>query len=128
VANGVTSDQIKAAIAAAFAYPQVSVNVLEATFQKAPSPLSATPVAQAAGPLAHAGLALLAALALLLGLALPLGRRIAAVNVNAFLPAPPRTPLPVALPPREFIELRDQAAENVPGVARLLQSWADDNE
>jgi len=128
LAKGVTTDQVKAALAGAFAYPQVSVNVLAVDFTKAPPPLSATPLVQAAGPLAHAGLALLAALALLFGLALPLGKRISAVNVSAFLPPPPRAPLPVMLPVREFPELREQAAENVPGVARLLQSWAEDNE
>jgi flagellar M-ring protein FliF len=31
-------------------------------------------------------------------------------------------------PPLEFTSLREQAAKNVPGVARLLQSWVDDVE
>jgi flagellar M-ring protein FliF len=34
----------------------------------------------------------------------------------------------MALPPRDFAELRAQAGENVAGVARLLQSWAEENE
>lgn len=127
--KAVTAAQVKAAIAGAFAYPQVSVSVLASPFQKPPASLLAAPMAQAAGKLTQAGLELMAAAALLFGLALPLGRRLAMVNVQTLLsPPPPRPPVPVALPPRDFSELREQAAENIPGVARLLQSWAEDNE
>jgi len=119
---------VKAALAAAFAYPKVSVNVLTAPFIKSPPNVQAQSPVQMAAPLAHAGLELLAALALMLGLALPLGKRIAAVNLDAVLPPPPLPPLPLPAPPRDYPELRDQAAENIPSVARLLQSWAEDNE
>jgi flagellar M-ring protein FliF len=34
----------------------------------------------------------------------------------------------VALPPRDFSDLREQAGGNIPGVARLLQNWAEENE
>jgi flagellar M-ring protein FliF len=106
----------------------VNVNVLAASFQKPQSGLTATPLAAAANPLAHALLEVMAAAALLFGLALPVGRRLANVNIQAFLPPPPPRPVPVVLPPRDFSELRDQAAENVPDVARLLQSWVEENE
>jgi flagellar M-ring protein FliF len=33
---------------------------------------------------------------------------------------------PAIPPPLEFTGLREQAAKNVPGVARLLQSWVDE--
>ena len=127
LAKGVSLDQVKAAIAGGFAYPDVTVHVLAASFRKASSPLLAPPLVRAAGPLTHALLEVMAAAALLFGLALPVGRRLAAVNIQSLLPPPPR-PMPVALPPRDFSELREQAAENIPGVARLLQSWAEDNE
>ncbi len=122
--------QIKAAIAAAFAYPDVTVNVLAAPFQPQPVPLAGAPIIAAANPLAHAVLEVLAAMALLFGLALPTGRRIATVNLRAMLPSPQpaQRPLPIITPPRDFSELRDQASENIPGVARLLQSWAEENE
>ena len=122
--------QIKTAIAAAFAYPSVAVNVLVTPFQKEAAPLVGAPIIAAANPLAHALLEVLAAMALLFGLALPTGRRIANVNLKALsLPQQPlQRPLPVVIPPRDFSELRDQASENIPGVARLLQSWAEENE
>jgi|GEM_PF-1908983 flagellar M-ring protein FliF len=129
--NAVTADQVKAAIAGAFAYPNVTVNVLPASFQKQAVPMAGAPLLAAANPLTHALLEVMAAAALLFGLALPAGRRLANVNIQAFLPPPPPPlprPIPVALPLRDFSELRDQAAENVPGVARLLQSWVEDNE
>jgi flagellar M-ring protein FliF len=128
--KGLTTDEVKLAIASAFAYPNVTVNVLATPFQKSASATGAVPIIQAANPLAHAMLELLAAFALLFGLALPAGRRLANVNLKNLLPAPapiPR-PLPVVIAPRDFSELRDQAAENIPGVARLLQSWAEDND
>jgi flagellar M-ring protein FliF len=77
--------------------------------------------------LTHALLEVMAAAALLFGLALPVGRRIATVNIQKLLP-PPQRPLPVVLPPRDYSDLREQAAENIGGVARLLQNWAEDNE
>ncbi len=125
--GAVTLAQVKTAIASAFAYPHVTVNVLAASFQKPVGQVSAAPLLQAAPPLTQAVLELMAAAALLFGFAAPLGKRLAAVNIQAYLPPPPR-PLPVVLPPRDFSELRDQAAENIPGVARLLQSWAEENE
>ena len=76
----------------------------------------------------------MAAAALLFGLALPVGRRLATVNVMSLLPAPPPPaappprPMPVVLPPRDYSDLRDQVGENIPGVARLLQNWAEENE
>ena len=75
----------------------------------------------------------MAAAALLFGLALPVGRRLATVNVMSLLPPPPpplppQRPMPVVLPPRDFSELREQVGENIPGVARLLQNWAEENE
>ncbi|MDE1895647.1 MAG: hypothetical protein KGH91_01090 [Rhodospirillales bacterium] len=126
----VTVQQIKTAITAAFAYPNVAVNVLAMPFQKQAAPMAGAPIIAAANPLAHALLEVFAAMALLFGLALPAGRRIANVNLKTMLPAPQpmQRPLPVIMPPRDFSELRDQAAENIPGVARLLQSWTEENE
>ncbi len=131
--KGLTTEQVKAAIAAGFAYPNVSVNVLASPFQKPSGGLAAAPLAAAANPVAHALLEVVAALALLFGLALPAGRRLANVNLKTLIPPPapaplPQRPLPVVVPPRDFTELRDQAAENIPGVARLLQSWAEEND
>ncbi len=128
--KGLTIDQIKTAIAAAFAYPNVTVNVLAAPFQKSVTAIGATPIIAAANPLTHALLEVLAAMGLLFGLALPTGRRLANINLKTLAPPPPAAPrpLPVVIPPRDFSELRDQAAENIPGVARLLQSWAEDND
>lgn len=128
--KGVQIDQIKTAIGAAFAYPDVKVNVLSTPFQKPATGMAAAPIIAAANPLAHALLEVLAAIALLFGLALPAGRRLANLSLRNMLPPPPppQRPLPVVIPPRDFTELRDQAAENIPGVARLLQSWAEENE
>ena len=123
----VTIDQVKAAIAGAFSYPNVSVNILAASFQKQPGSLTAAPLIAAVPPVAQALLEVMAAAALLFGFAVPAGKRLAGFNINAYLPPPPR-PMPVVLPPRDFSDLRDQAAENIPGVARLLQNWAEDNE
>jgi flagellar M-ring protein FliF len=129
----VTINQVKAAIAGAFAYPQVNVNVLAAAFQKPTASLSAGALTQSIAPLTQALLELLAAAALLFGLALPVGRRLATVNIMALLPPPPppppiQRPMPVVLPPRDFSDLREQVGENIPGVARLLQNWAEENE
>jgi flagellar M-ring protein FliF len=47
------------------------------------------------------------------------------------VPAPRPIPIDVTAempPPLEFSSLREQAAKNVPGVARLLQSWVDELE
>ncbi len=128
--KNVTTEQIKTAIGAAFAYPNVTVNVLATPFQKQVATSAGAPIIAAANPLAHAVLEVLAAIALLFGLALPAGRRIANVNLKNLLPAPQpmQRPLPVITPPRDFSELRDQAAENIPSVARLLQSWTEENE
>ena len=128
--KNLTVQQIKTAISAAFSYPDVTVNVLVTPFQKQPVPLASAPLIAAANPLAHAILEVLAALALLFGLALPAGRRIANLDLKTLLPPPqsgPR-PMPVITPPRDFSELRDLASENIPGVARLLQSWAEEND
>jgi flagellar M-ring protein FliF len=127
LSGGVTMDQVKTAIAGAFAYPNVSVNVLAASFQQPPGQLVSAPLIAAAPPLAQAVLEMMAAAALLFGFAVPAGRRLAGVNLQSFLPVQPR-PMPVVLPPRDFSDLREQAAENIPGVARLLQNWAEDNE
>ncbi|MDE1905499.1 MAG: flagellar M-ring protein FliF [Rhodospirillales bacterium] len=128
--KNLTVTQIKTAIAAAFAYPNVAVNVLATPFQKQAAPMAGAPIIAAANPLAHALLEVLAAIALLFGLALPAGRRIANVNLRTMLPAPQpmQRPLPAIIPPRDFSELRDQASDNIPGVARLLQSWTEENE
>ncbi|OYV25300.1 MAG: hypothetical protein B7X08_06120, partial [Acidocella sp. 20-63-7] len=124
----VTIDQVKAAISGAFAYPKVSVNVLSASFQKPAVSYASAPLMQAAAPLSRGLLEVLAAAALLFGLALPVGRRLGSVNITSFLPPPPTRPLPTALPPRDFSDLREQAETNIPGVARLLQTWAEENE
>jgi flagellar M-ring protein FliF len=125
--GSVTVAQVKTAIAGAFAYQQVRVNVLAAAFQKPAAGSFAAPVLAAAPPLTQAMLQLMAAAALLFGLALPVGRRLAAINLQTVLP-PPQRALPVVLPPRDFSDLREQASENIPGVARLLQAWAEDSE
>jgi flagellar M-ring protein FliF len=127
LSGGVTMDQVKTAISGAFAYPNVSVNVLVASFQQQPGQLVSAPLIAAVPPLAQAVLEMMAAAALLFGFAVPAGRRLAAVNFQSFLPVQPR-PMPVVLPPRDFSDLREQAADNIPGVARLLQNWAEDNE
>ena len=131
--RGMTIDQVKAAIAAAFSYPVVTVNVLAAPFAQPPG-LGQTLIQQAVGPLSHAILEVLAAIALLFGVALPMGRRISTMAIPRrviAVPAPRPVPIDVTAelpPPLEFTSLREQAAKNVPGVARLLQSWVDDLE
>jgi flagellar M-ring protein FliF len=131
--RGMTIDQVKAAIAGAFSYPNVTVSVLAAPFTQPPG-LEQTLLQQALGPLSHAILEVLAAVALLFGVALPMGRRISTMAIPRrviAVPAPRPAPIDVTAempPPLEFSSLREQAAKNVPGVARLLQSWVDELE
>ncbi len=89
--GAVTIAQVKAAIAGAFAYPQVNVNVLAAAFQKPATSMASGPLVQAIAPLAHGLLEIMAAAALLFGLAIPVGRRLGTMNIQAFLPPPPAT-------------------------------------
>jgi flagellar M-ring protein FliF len=123
----VTIDQVKRAIAGAFAYPQVNVSVLAAAFQKPATSIATGPLLMAVPPILQAMLEVMAAAALLFGLALPVGRRIASVNLATLLP-PPRRALPMVLPPRDFSDLRETASNNAAGVAKLLQTWAEDGE
>jgi flagellar M-ring protein FliF len=125
--GNVTTAQVQSAIAGAFAYPAVKVNVLAAPFVPPGPRLHPHLAWQSFGLLTQGLLEVLAAVALLFGLALPVGRRLATVNLTTLLPPTPR-PIPMVLPPRDFTSLRDQAAENVPGVARLLQAWAEETE
>jgi flagellar M-ring protein FliF len=125
----VTIDQVKAAVAGAFAYQQVSVNVLAAAFQ--PPGLQYAPRGMMFADyaaLTRAGLDVLAAAALLFGLALPLGRRMAGVTFapEADPPLPRIAPVTV-LPPPDFAHLKERASENITSVARLLQSWVEDD-
>jgi flagellar M-ring protein FliF len=129
--GNVTADQVKAAISGAFAYKQVAVSVLAASFKTPASATALEPLVQSSVSLTHALLEVMAAAFILFGLALPIGRRLATANIQAFLPPPlplPPRPIPPVLPPRDFSDLRDQAGENIPGVARLLQNWVEENE
>jgi len=131
--GSVTTDQVKAAIAGAFPYRQVSVTVMSAAFQ-APSEAPVTSALLAAtGPVSHALLQLLAAAGLLFGLALPFGRSLASVNFKALPPPQPaaaaaQRQIAMNVPPPDFSDLREQASDNIAGVARLLQSWVEDAE
>jgi flagellar M-ring protein FliF len=123
--GGATTDQVKAAVAAAFDYPQVNVNVLATSFNE-PAVSNINGLAGAVAPISRAVMELLAAAALLFGLARPLGRRLTALGESA--PAPmltARTP-PPPLPRRDLKQLRAQAIDNPNEIARLLQSWADE--
>jgi flagellar M-ring protein FliF len=78
---------------------------------------------------------LLAAAGLLFGLALPFGRSLASVNFRSLPPPQPAATAAAAqrqiamnLPPPDFTDLREQASDNIAGVARLLQSWVEDAE
>lgn len=127
---GLTVAQIQNALAAGFAYP-VKVNVLSAPFSKTTASAYGLPLTASLNPLVHAALELFAAFALLFGLALPVGRRLANVNFKTLLPppAPPaRRQLPPVTPQADFSDLRDHVADNIPGVAQLLQGWVNDNE
>lgn len=128
---GLTIAQIQNAISSGFAYPNVKVNVLSAPFSKMTTRAYAIPSWTSLNPLVHALLELFAAFALLFGLALPVGRRLATLNFRTLLPppaGPAARPLPAMTSPRDFSEVRQHAAENIPGVAQLLQSWVDDND
>jgi flagellar M-ring protein FliF len=125
----VTIEQVKAAIAGAFAYPQVSVNVLAAAFQPPGVPYASHGMMfEDYDALTRAGLDLLAAAALLFGLALPLGRRMAGVTFAPEVAPPVQRVAQVSLlPPPDFAHLRERASENITSVARLLQSWVEDD-
>lgn len=135
--------QIRHAVTGAFSYPNVTVAVMTAPFAGVPA-LGPPLVLQAAiGPLSHALLEVLGAVALLFGLALPMGRRISSL-------APMRRPLTLTAIPAEmaaaasaagataampslaarieYTALREEAAKNVPAVARLLQTWVEESE
>jgi flagellar M-ring protein FliF len=123
-----TTAQVQQAIMAAFAYPQVKVNVLAANFQTQTGQVAGAGLLQAAAPLSRALLELLAAAALLFGAALPAARWLR--RYADLVITPQEVPRPAAvtpLPAREFADLRLQASENPTGVARLLQSWVEEN-
>jgi len=87
----------------------------------------------ATGPVSHALLQLLAAAGLLFGLALPFGRSLASVNFRSLPPPQPaaaaaQRQIAMNLPPPDFTDLREQASDNIAGVAHLLQSWVEDAE
>jgi len=121
-------DQVKSAIAGAFAYPHVTVNVLAAPFQAPSVVTGGNDLLAASVPLSRAVLEVLAAAALLFGVALPIGRRIGDLSLNFGASPLPAAAKSVILPPPDFSGVREQAGENVASVARLLQSWAEDGE
>jgi flagellar M-ring protein FliF len=129
----VTTDQVKAAVAAGFAYPNVSVNVLAASFQKPPSiSLVSNQALDSYAAITRAALQMMAAAALLFGLALPLSRRMSNMRLVPEMPMPaavaaPRPKAPALPPPADFAQLRERATENITTVARLLQSWVEDD-
>jgi len=136
--GNVTPDQVKAAIAGAFAYPQVSVNVLVASFQWAGAGgvggLAGAAAALDYGAVTRAVLQVLAAAALLFGLAMPFGKRLAmgplqleAARVAPGAALPASLPPINVLPPPDFRVVRERASENITAVARLLQSWVEDD-
>lgn len=133
--KGITIAALQNAIASGLAYQNVKVNVLATPFDKtATSTFGGARLASATSPITRSVLELLAAMALLFGLALPLGRRLASLNFKTFLPQTPQIPQPLmhALPPlkprQDFSNVRDQAKQNIAGVASLLKSWVDENE
>ncbi|HQT63566.1 MAG: flagellar M-ring protein FliF [Acidocella sp. 20-57-95] len=126
--GNVTADQMKAAIAAAFAYPNVHVNVLATSFKPADASVVSYQLLPIIAPFTRAVLVMLGTIALLLGFAVPFGRRLATVGTRNQATSLPTRPLPVTLPPPDFSALRDVARGNPAGVARLLQSWADEHE
>jgi len=125
----VTTDQVKAALAGAFSYPQVTVSVLSASFQSAKLPPASAVLLQATGPVTHAVLEVLAAAALLFGVALPLAKRLATpapVLQAAAAIAEPRRPIIASLSTTDYSDLRVQATEHVASVAKLLQTWTEE--
>ena len=126
----VTTDQVKAALAGAFAYQQVSVTVLSASFQPQLAHQTSAVLVQATGPLTHAILEVLAAAALLFGVALPLAQRLATPPVTRLAaPLPePRRAIVAALSTTDYSDLRKQATEHVGSVAKLLQNWTEESE
>jgi flagellar M-ring protein FliF len=120
----VTTDQVKAALAGAFAYPSVNVNVMAAPFRSAAGVADAASLLLAAGPVAHAVMEIVAVLALLFGAVLPMSRWLGRLNVGVTHTALPR-PVEIAVPKKEFGKLRNLAAEEPIAVAKLLQSWAE---
>ena len=128
-ALGATSiDQVKAAITGAFAYPQVNVNILAASFHAGGVGETSGGLIQAAAPVSRALLEVVAAAALLFGVALPLGRRLG--TLGASLPAPTmlQRPVAVALASGGGSDLRGQVTKDPASAARLLQSWAEEDE
>lgn len=131
----VTVAQVQAAIAGAFAYP-VTVNVLAAPFQRSVALPGGGAFLQDAGPISSALLEVIAALALLFGVALPGGRWLATISTRPFvrtaIAAPVAVPAMVVEPvpplPYEYIGLLEKAAENPAEIAKLLQSWVEDDE
>jgi len=124
--GNVTTDQVKAAIAAAFDYPEVHVNVLATAFNAAPPPTKMLGISEIAAPFSRALLELLAAAALLFGFALPVSRRLATIGDNAPVPVLMPRPPPPALPRRDLTQLRAKVIDNPADVARLLQGWAEE--
>jgi len=123
----VTPDQVKAALAGAFSYPDVSVSVLSASFQPETAHQTSNMVMQATGPVTHAILEVLAAAALLFGVALPLAQRLSTPRPRPVVVIPEqRKPIVAALSTTDYSDLRSQALEHVGSVAKLLQSWTED--
>ncbi len=128
VLGNVTTEQLKVAIASAFAYPNVHINVLATSFKPADVNVMSSQLEPVVAPFTRAALEMLGAIALLLGLAVPLGRRLATIGTRSHGATLSTRPLPVTLPPPDFSALRDVARGNPAGVARLLQNWADEHE
>jgi flagellar M-ring protein FliF len=121
----VSPDQVKAVIAGAFAYP-VNVDVMAVPFKAGTASQLTEGLLVAADPISRAVLEALAAAALLFGAAIPLSGWIGRLSVNSFQPALPRQ-AEISLPKRDFKKLRNIATEEPSLIAKLLQSWTEND-
>jgi flagellar M-ring protein FliF len=128
LSSGINSADIRRIIAGAFSNEPTTVFVFPAQYapeKPAPYPSS---IVQNIPYISRSVFELIGMITILFGVAVPVGRRISEARGTIGISQPVATQSSLRIGVPSYSELKNQVADNIPAVARLLQSWVDEND
>ena len=126
--GGVKDAGIKSIISSSFSNEPTTIAVYDTRYQVTQGPQLSSRIAAIVPSISQPMFELLAVVIVLFGVVKPIGKKLYVIAERRALPEKKQAPQELQIAAPAYPDVKSYVSENIPGVARILQNWVEENE
>jgi flagellar M-ring protein FliF len=126
--NGIKDSGIKSIIASSFSNEPTTISVYDERYQLPKGTQISSEISTIAPSISQPIFELLAVITILFGIVRPAGKKLYLMAERRASPEKKQAPQELQIASPAYPDVKSYVSDNIPGVARILQSWVDEND